>query len=356
MILLGDIALTGLFVQDASKNKQRLRQIIPFFRRQELIFANLECPIFVPHHQNEYKNKVHTSSKEATQQILQLLNISCVSLANNHIYDCKMPGLKATIEALDEIGVKYTGAGWKNEHIEPIILEENNKKIAFLAYVDKSTNPKTENFQELLINYYEVNKVLEDIKKVKPIADTIIISIHWGVDYSHYPTMLQREEATLLIDAGVNIIMGHHPHVMQPYENYKNGLIFYSLGSLTFGDYVKKNGKLGALFRKTKKGTITEINQNQNAFMPVFQGTIDTPGNFIIKTNFSFHNWSRKKWKYYQWGLKYSYYKSWLKFKETFIDRVYEYFFGYYQNPLKRMFQINNFHKVKRLYDQFRKA
>ena len=99
------------------------------------------------------------------------------------------------------------------------------------------------------------------------------------------------------IDAGADILMGHHPHTFQPYEAYKNGYIFYSLGGLTFGDYVK-NDKLQSLFRKTKKAAVVSCDLcNMNLdFLP----TKELEGNIIRLDNRDLPTWSRKKWKLYK--------------------------------------------------------
>ncbi len=346
--LLGDIAFTGLLSKEPHKNPERFQEVTPILNNSNMVFANLEVPVKASESVNEHKNFIHYSLPEPTEQLLKLLNIGCVSLANNHIYDCKLDGLKATIGILDKLGIYHTGAGWKQEHIEPVIIEKDGLNVAFLAYVDKSTNPKTESYPELLINYFEINRVIEEINKLKGNVDKIICSIHWGVDYSYYPTPQQRVIAKKLIDAGADIIMGHHPHTLQPYEKYKEGYIFYSLGGLTFGDYMKEGkSELQALFRKTKYGLIA--NFDTNSCMVHFVSTHEKKGNYISKINRDYKRWSIKKWKYYNLKQKHELVNRAIVLKEKILDRVFEYFFGYYKNPIKRMFQFSNLKKFKKL-------
>jgi len=239
-----------------------------------------------------------------------------------------MPGLKATINILDKLEIYHTGAGWLPEHIEPVIINNGNNKIGFLSYVDQSTNTKTENFPELYINYFSVNKVKANIENIKNKVDIIILSIHWGVDYSHYPTSEQVSIARDLIDAGADIIMGHHPHTLQPYENYKKGTIFYSLGGLAFGDFKKEGkSKLQALYRKTKNGLITQYDLDSNGFH--FISTKEQKGNNIQLKKRDFTKWSAGKWKIYHLKNKSKIIRKVVDFKEKIFDRVIEYFFGY---------------------------
>lgn len=347
--IIGDIAFTGLLSYEPHENPRRFHSVLPILESSELVFANLEVPIKAYDDQNEYKNFIHYTLEEPTTKLLDLLNIGCVSLANNHVFDSKMSGLKTTIGVLNKLQIPHTGAGWEKEHIEPVIIEKNETKIGFLAYVDRSTNPKTENFKDLYINYLIPGKVINDIKRLKTKVDKVILSLHWGQDYSYYPLKKQRDIGQSFVDAGADIIMGHHPHTLQPFEYYKESLIFYSLGGLTFGDYYRKDGKIQALYRKTKKGLITNYNIQTEELS--FVTTKEKPGNFIKVLNRDFFKWNKKMWFLYK--IKNSnliFYRS-FHFKESFIDRVYEYFFGYYQNPIKRLFQFKNIIKIKRLFN-----
>jgi poly-gamma-glutamate synthesis protein (capsule biosynthesis protein) len=195
--LLGDIAPTGLYVNRPQENSRRIEKILPLFHGDFIRFANLETPIFVENNQNPLKNKIHTTSYQALKDVLMPLRIDAVSLANNHIYDCQLAGIKTTIEALQKLGIKFTGAGFLPEHIEPILFENSGKKIAFMAYVDSSTNPKTENFSDLYINYFDLDIVKKDIQNILPKVDIIVCSIHWGTDYSFYPSPKQRNLSSL---------------------------------------------------------------------------------------------------------------------------------------------------------------
>lgn len=339
--LLGDIAFTGILSTQPEENRERFKEVVPILSQGGVVFANLEVPILAGDEVNEHKKLLHYSLQKPTEELLQMLNIGCVSLANNHVYDYKMPGLVATIETLDRLGIHHTGAGWRREHLETVIINKGGKTIGFMAYVDPSTNPKTEMFPELLINCFEEEKVLKDIENLKSRVDIIICSIHWGVDYSFYPTPWQREVAHKLVDAGVNIIMGHHPHTLQPYEEYNGGHVFYSLGGLTFGDFIKL-GKdyLQALPRKTKKGVIVQRDSYNGASK--FISTKERKGNFIKLTKRNYSKRSKIKW----FGYRIKHVSSithWLfNFKESFVDGVLHYFFAYYQNPFKRLVQISN--------------
>lgn len=346
--LIGDIAFTGVLSYEPNKNIQRFADIIPVLQKSNMVFANLEAPLNVDNTKNENKITIHYCLPEPAEQLLKLLNIGCVSLANNHIYDCKMSGLTATINLLDKMNIKHTGAGWKEEHLEPVIIKIEDKKIGFLAYVDKTTNPKTESYPELYINYFEPDKVLKQINEIKTKVDKIILSIHWGTEYSHFQTSFQVQIARKLIQEGVDIIMGHHPHTIQPFEKHLEGYILYSIGGLTFGDYIKEGkNELQALFRKTKWGIISNYNLTSNTLN--FISTKEKKGNIVKISNKNYINWNKRHWRLFYWQNRNKFINKIFFLKEKIIDRVFEYFFGYYKNPIKRLFQFSNIKKIKKL-------
>jgi hypothetical protein len=258
-----------------------------------------------------------------------------------------MSGLQSTISILDELGIYHTGAGWLQEHVDPVIIDTVGYKVGFLSYVDKSTNPGTDFFPELYLNYLEPEKVRSDIIKLKLVVDKVICSLHWGVDYSFYPTDIQRVLAYSFIEAGADIIMGHHSHTLQLFESYKNGQIFYGLGGLTFGDF-EKNGQMYSLYRKTKNSAIIEINESNLIVSAV--SIKEMIGNFLVVGRKKVLKVNKRRWIFYRLKQSNRSIGYLFLFKEKVLDRIYEYFFGYYLNPFKRLTQIENIKKIGRLF------
>lgn len=331
IILLGDIAFNGLISEQAEQNAVRFSLVAPILQEADLVFANLETPVKAGDEYNNEKSIIHYASYEVTKDLLNKLNIGCVSLANNHIYDCKMDGLKATINLLDDLGIYHTGAGWKQEHIEPVIIEKGGQQIGFLAYVDKSTNPKTERFPELLINYYDKERVISDVTKLKGKVDKVICSIHWGKDYTFYPTPQQREDARELVDNGVDIIMGHHPHTIQPYEKKNNEkYIFYSLGGFCYGDSMWK-GYLRSLKKRTKDSFIVKTsNYKDYEFIPIKE----LKGNYLTFRNANYSKWSKRKWFILKIIDSCKIVSIMVSIHNRYWVKFYDYFWGYYRTPL----------------------
>ncbi|MGD0591788.1 MAG: CapA family protein [Bacteroidota bacterium] len=160
--------------------------------------------------------------------------ISIVNCANNHTADFGVEGILETIQQLDSAGIRHTGIG-RNllEARKPVVLHVNGIRIGFLGYggegtfIASRTQPGTTSRSQWLI--------LEDIKRLRPRVDFIVINIHWGEELETRPDSNQIILAHRMIEGGADLIVGHHPHVLQGIERYRGKIIAYSLGNFVFG-------------------------------------------------------------------------------------------------------------------------
>lgn len=151
-------------------------------------------------------------------QVLLNGGVDIVNLANNHVWDYGVVGLQDTIAYLDAAGIKHVGAGETEEAAaEPAIIEVKGKKIGFLGF------------------YFDGGNVEESVAYLKQKADLVVVNFHWGTERNNYPDFYQVDLAHKAIDAGADLVIGHHPHVLQGMERYKGGVIAYSLGNFIFG-------------------------------------------------------------------------------------------------------------------------
>ena len=345
-VLAGDIALHGLISAEPDLNGKRFEWLEFELSRYCGTIVNLEVPV-----RGEEKNsakQAHLFSEPVvTSEILRRLNIVCVSLANNHILDCGREGLRNTIALLDEAGIHHTGAGFNKEQIKPVIFSLEGVRIGFAAYADPSTHPGTEVFNDIYFNTFNLTRVINDLDSVRDRVDICIISLHWGKDYSFYPEEWQVDTARQLVKSGANIIMGHHSHTLQVFETYGSGQIFYGLGSLTFGDFIK-NGQTYALFRKTKHSAVFVVNDSCEIAEVI--PTHELKGNTVIRGKGEILKRNRKLVTVNRIRSKNKLINHLVRFNEDVLYRVYEYFFGYYMNPFRRLLQVSNIRKIKRLF------
>ncbi|MEZ2457750.1 CapA family protein [Salinicoccus roseus] len=177
---------------------------------------------------------------------LKKFGVDMVTLANNHIMDKGEKGVLKSIENWEKIGLDYVGAYKSAEDQERLrIVEKNGLKVCFLSYTRKMPAVKLPKGKTYMVDHYErmnVRKIEKQIRKIKAdkTADVVILSLHFGKEYQMRPTTDQREISASMSDAGADIIIGHHPHVLQPPEFILNSrgketLAMYSLGNFFSG-------------------------------------------------------------------------------------------------------------------------
>ncbi len=156
-----------------------------------------------------------------------------VSLANNHTLD---KGTKAVLNSAKywskQSNVMTAGSyGSHEDKQRSHIGEKNGIKYAFFAYTVTTNGIKVPTGKEYLVNVYSDEKVKNDVEAVKSQVDVILVSMHWGEEYTHTPTTEQRRIAQYLADLGVSVVIGSHPHVIQPIEHIGDTVVIYSLGN-----------------------------------------------------------------------------------------------------------------------------
>lgn len=157
------------------------------------------------------------------------LGFNLISLANNHALDKGSDAVYYSNSYWSSKDVITAGAYSTQEERDNIkVYELNNIKYAFLAYTTLSNNKVPNNY---IINMYSDERAKKDIESIKDKVDVIIVSMHWGEEYINEPTISQRTIAQYLSSLGVNVILGSHPHVVQPIEYIDDTLVIYSLGN-----------------------------------------------------------------------------------------------------------------------------
>jgi poly-gamma-glutamate synthesis protein (capsule biosynthesis protein) len=227
----------------------------PFQKLQELIadadifFTNLEAPFGTTGEsfEKEYTFRV----KPDLVKVLLAGKINLVSLGNNHIMDFGVSALQETMQVLDEHQIYYAGAGLNlSEARKPVIFEVKGKKFGFLSY--SLTFPEefwaSDSTPGTCFPYDTF--VFKDVAALDKEADFVIVSCHWSQELLEYPKKYQIDLAHRMIDKGADMILGHHPHVLQGIEWYKGKLIAYSLGNFIFGSY-SENAKESILLKIT---------------------------------------------------------------------------------------------------------
>ncbi|MGI6314756.1 MAG: CapA family protein [Patescibacteria group bacterium] len=184
--------------------------------------ANLEGPVTDNRSIVSPSNLSFTFSPNYLESLKN--NFEIVNLGNNHTNNFGRDGLKQTREYLDQTGIKYFGDPYNTSSSLSLVIEKNDIKIDLIG------------FNQLAGAGFD--KVLTEIKNLRPQVDYLIALPHWGIEYNNVnPGQVQKTQARQIVDAGADIIIAGHPHVIQPIEKYNDKLIFYSLGNFIFDQY-----------------------------------------------------------------------------------------------------------------------
>ncbi len=234
IIAAGDIMLGGRTknVITAHGADYPFEAVLPLLKRAPIVLGNLEGP-FARKAQREERNFSYgVNPKLATSLIRAGVNV--VTLANNHLLDCGRAGVQETLDALALAGVAPLGAGLNKQAAHaPVILQAGNRRIGLLGYY---WNRRTAATRELPGSAMDPPEALEaDISNLRAQVDRVVVTFHWGIPYEREPSAEDREKARFAVDCGADAVIGHHPHIIQPFEIYRGHPIFYSVGNFAFG-------------------------------------------------------------------------------------------------------------------------
>ena len=211
-------------------------------------FVNMETPV-APNHSKGSKPFMF-DAPVALPASLKASGVKIVSFANNHVMDQGWAGFAETRDHLRELGLIFAGTGDTAQQAwHPVFTEANGIKVGWLGmtrWLNGNRNPDKDDQPH--VNFFpypgeaggapgtDEAGVLAAVKAARAQCDLLVVSVHWGIEYATAPRPEDVEMARKMLDAGASVIVGHHPHVLQPVETYttadgRNTVIFYSLGN-----------------------------------------------------------------------------------------------------------------------------
>ena len=211
----------------------------------DLAFANLESPLSNLGSKQAWKDVTFRGDPRLASA-LGWAGFDVVTMANNHAMDCTASALLDTIKRMNKAGVKVVGAG-KNAaaaHKPAIITTKQGIKVAFLGYSDILPMGYTAGSGPgIAAGRSDMARVKADIRAARRRADFVVVAFHWGIEYQQPPTQEQKNEARAAINDGADLVMSHHPHVLEGLEAYHGGLVCYSFGDLVFDHMSRETGE-----------------------------------------------------------------------------------------------------------------
>lgn len=255
LLFLGDIMQHDSQIADAydpaSKTydyKPCFQYVKPYTQAVDLAIGNLELTTAGP----PYKGYPQFGAPDELLVALKDMGMDVLVTANNHCVDRGRKGLERTIHMLDSFEILHTGTfvdAKQKEQLHPLLIEKDSFRLALLNYTYGTNGlPVT---QPNIVNMIEPEKIVKDLSHARSLKpDAIIVFIHWGSEYQSQPSQWQKDLGKLMFKNGADIIIGAHPHVIQPmaWDKNANQLITYSLGNFVSGQR-KRYTDGGAMIR-----------------------------------------------------------------------------------------------------------
>ncbi len=234
LIAVGDLMLGGRAksVIAARGSDYPFEAVLPLLRRAPIVLANLEGPFarIAGRKQRNHSYRVNPALAAALPEA----GINLVTLANNHLLDCGRAGVRETLEALERAEVAVVGAGIDEPAAHRAVIREAGRlRIGVLGYYWNRRCAATTTRPGSAMD--PPAALAADIGGLRPRVDRVVVTFHWGVPYERQPSPADRAKARFAIDCGADVVIGHHPHVVQPVEIYAGRPIFYSVGNFAFG-------------------------------------------------------------------------------------------------------------------------
>jgi poly-gamma-glutamate capsule biosynthesis protein CapA/YwtB (metallophosphatase superfamily) len=209
--------------------------------------------------------------------------VDIISIANNHSIDRGEKGILSATNYYRKINLPYEGAYRSVQDKEQVrIISKNGIKVGFFAYTYGTNGIRVPNGKSYLVNLIDEEKIKKDIEHIKPLCDVVVVSTHWGIEYQRFPSIVQKELAVKIANDGADIIIGHHPHVLQPMQwitrkDGKKSFVAYSLGNFLSGqikDFKDIGGVLNIEIVKESKDNKVNISLQNPHFTPTYVSSL----------------------------------------------------------------------------------
>lgn len=277
LVFVGDIMLSRGVANQIRKNSDfnyPFLKIADYLNAFDLAIGNLEGPI-----SDKGKNQGSIYSFRADPKVVEGLKYAgfdLMSLANNHMFDWGREALIQTRELLEGGGIKSTGAGKDYAQAnEPAVFEINGQKLAFLAYTDLYPKSLAATEASAGVSDFNLEKIKAKIGDLKSAGNLVVILMHWGEEYQTKSNATQQKIARGFIEAGADLVVGHHPHVPQEIEQYEDKWIVYSLGNFVFDQNFSVETMKGmAVEVEVRDGGVVGVVSREVEINPTFQPSL----------------------------------------------------------------------------------
>ncbi len=247
-IFVGDVMLS----RNIASSKNPFELISPQLNQADLVFGNLENPV-----SSKGQETGHMYSLRANPEVLPNLKtagFTVLSVANNHAFDYGLEAFTDTLNNLKQNNLAYTGGGNNFSEAHGGAYQEiNGIRTTILSYTDLLPKSEAATDTQAGVAYLDEAQMTQDIKTAKAKSDLVIVSFHWGKEYDTKSNEHQQKIAAAAVKAGADLIIGHHPHVVQEVMELHGVPVAYSLGNFIFDQNFSKETSTGLMLKVTIK-------------------------------------------------------------------------------------------------------
>lgn len=285
-VLIHDRVYQKAKTKDRYNFKPMLKAVKPYIQHADLAVANSES--IVGGSDIGLSSYPSFNSPYELGDALKDAGFDVVTMANNHTLDRGVPAIKHAIHHWDKIGMVHTGSFLSKKDRNNIrTVTRNDITFSFLAYTYGTNGIRTPKGKEYLVNRMNLPRMKKEIKKAKQKSDVVVVALHFGEEYERKPNKKQKHIVQQLADAGVDIILGSHPHVLQPVKWVEgNGdhqtFVVYSLGNFFTGQDDSLYKELGGILKLKVDKTVIKNKTKIEVKQPRFVFTWLNPKNYHV--------------------------------------------------------------------------
>lgn len=263
--------------------------IAPYIQASDFAFGNLETVLEAS---GAYSGFPHFNSPKSFSAALKSAGFDLLTAANNHIYDRGFEGITSTVQTLSDQQIPYVGIHAQSGESNVKLQSVQGFSVCVLAYT-QHTNQTPASSRAYAVNLYSEAQVKADIQAARQQgADIVIVSLHWGTEYSRTPSQTARAQAKMLLQAGADAVIGSHPHVLQPMEwvdftdeggQLHRGLVAYSLGNFIHNQvepYTDAGAILQMVFTRDAAGHAV---LQSASYVPTYRQRKDVDGDGLME-------------------------------------------------------------------------
>jgi poly-gamma-glutamate capsule biosynthesis protein CapA/YwtB (metallophosphatase superfamily) len=279
---IGDVLIHSEIYQDAKQKdgtynfSKMFENVQSYLRVPDILVANQET--MIGGKELRLSGYPSFNSPQEVGDALKTAGVDLVTVANNHSLDRGEKVIQSALSYWDRLGIPYTGSFKSKEDQKNIrTLTKNNITFSFLSYANGTNGIPHPKGKAYLVNRIDTTQIAQEVEEAKRLSDVVVVAMHWGTEYETLPNESQMLLAQKLADYGVHIVIGNHPHVLQPpaWVSGNNGhktLVLYSLGNFISaqGGVAKRVGGMATIDIVKTTGKEKTITLKHPSFLPTF--------------------------------------------------------------------------------------